>query len=85
MDLPLGWDRMCGRVEPAAPDAPVSKRSSRIRKSTRAWGKPVARADRWPSDRSVQTVTAALSRTDRRLTEGVMQEFGQHRQGVKYR
>ena len=29
---------MCGRVEPAAPDAPVSKRSSRIRKSTRAWG-----------------------------------------------
>ena len=32
------WDRMCGRVEPAAPDAPVSKRSSRIRKSTRAWG-----------------------------------------------
>jgi len=31
------WDRMCGRVEPAAPDAPVSKRSSRIRKSTRAW------------------------------------------------
>jgi hypothetical protein len=31
-----------------------------------ARGEPVARADRWPSDRSVQTVTAALSRTDRR-------------------
>ena len=31
-----------------------------------ARGEPVARADRWPSDHSVQTVTAALSRTDRR-------------------